>query len=125
MNARWKHPTLMRQGLADGAAQSTALPIEIGFLSHHGHAPEALWQAAIFAQVAGVAADEFLIKEGLVSEDDFYRALAAELGLPFIPAPRLSPDVRYPDSILAGLAPLSGPKASFVAAPRGLALADL
>jgi cellulose synthase/poly-beta-1,6-N-acetylglucosamine synthase-like glycosyltransferase len=115
----------MRQGLADRAAQSTALPVEIGFLSHHGHAPEALWQAAIFAQAAGVSADEFLIREGLVSEDGFYRALAAELGLPFIPAPRLSPDIRYPDSILAGLAPLSGLTASFVAAPRGPALADL
>jgi glycosyltransferase XagB len=115
----------MRQGLADEAAQSTALPIEIGFLSHHGHAPETLWQAAIFAQAAGAAADEYLIREGMVPEDDFYRALAAELGLPFVPTPRLSLDVRYPDSILTGLAPLAGGKPSFVAAPRGPALADL
>ncbi|MFC1460860.1 glycosyltransferase [Microvirga arabica] len=115
----------MRQGLADGAAQSTALPVEIGFLSSHGHAPEALWQAAIFAQAAGVSPDEFLIREGLVSEDDFYRALAAELGLPFLAIPRLSPEVRYPDSVLAGLAPLAGARPNFVAAPRGPALADL
>jgi cellulose synthase/poly-beta-1,6-N-acetylglucosamine synthase-like glycosyltransferase len=115
----------MRQGLADGAAQSTALPIEIGFLSSHGYAPEALWQAAIFAQATGVTADEFLMRERIVSEDDFYRALAAELGFPFVAAPRLSSGVRYPDSILAGLAPLAGGEARFVAAPRGPALADL
>jgi hypothetical protein len=116
---------MMRQGLADGAAQSTALPIEIGFLSSHGHAPEALWQAAVFAQAAGVTADEFLMRQGIVPEDSFYRALAAELGFPFVAAPRLSSDARYPDSILAGLAPLTGGKAGFVAAPRGSALADL
>ncbi|MEE1657434.1 glycosyltransferase family 2 protein [Microvirga sp. CF3062] len=116
---------MMRQGLADGAAQSTALPIEIGFLSSHGYAPELLWQAAIFAQAAGFTADEFLIREGMVPEDDFYRALAAELGLPFLAAPRLSSDVRYPDSILAGLAPLARARSNFVAAPHGPALADL
>lgn len=114
----------MRQGLADGAAQSTALPIEIGFLSHHGHAPDTLWQAAIFAQTAGASPDEFIIREGMVPEDDFYRSLAAELGLPFVSAPRLSPDVRCPDSILAGLAPLAGARPTFVAAPRGPGLAD-
>jgi cellulose synthase/poly-beta-1,6-N-acetylglucosamine synthase-like glycosyltransferase len=115
----------MRQGLADRTVQSTALPIEIGFLSSHGHAPEALWQAAVFAQAARVTADEFLMREGIVPEDSFYRALAAELGFPFVAAPRLSSDVRYPDIILAGLAPLTGGKAGFVAAPRGPALADL
>ncbi|MCD6070735.1 MAG: hypothetical protein K0S42_1251, partial [Microvirga sp.] len=116
---------MMRQGLADGAAQSTALPIEIGFLSSHGYAPQALWQAAIFAQAAGVTADEFLMREGIVPEEEFYRALAAELRFPFVAAPRLSSNVRYPDSILAGLAPLAGGKAGFVAAPRGPALTDL
>ncbi|MBF9195768.1 glycosyltransferase [Microvirga terrestris] len=115
----------MRQGLADRAAQSTALPIEIGFLSSHGHAPEVLWQAAVFAQAAGVGADEFLIREGMVSEDEFYRALAVELGLPFVVAPRLPSDVRYPDSVLAGLAPLATARLKFVAAPRGHALVDL
>ncbi|MBB3019255.1 cellulose synthase/poly-beta-1,6-N-acetylglucosamine synthase-like glycosyltransferase [Microvirga lupini] len=115
----------MRQGLADGAAQSTALPVEIGFLSNHGHAPEVLWQAAVFSQAAGVTADEFLIREGIVPEDGFYRALAAELRLSFIANPHLSSAVRYPDSVLAGLAPLARDKARFVAAPRGPALTDL
>ncbi|MBD2748530.1 glycosyltransferase [Microvirga sp. BT688] len=115
----------MRQGLADGDAQSTALPVEIGFLSHHGHAPDTLRRAAIFAQAAGVSPDEFLLREGMIPEDDFFRALAAELGLPFLASPRLSPEVRYPDSVLADVAPLARANASFVAAPRGPALADL
>jgi len=101
----------MRQGLAEPSPQSTALPIEIGFLAHHGHAPETLRQAGILARFAGVSADEFLLRHDLVDEDEFYRALAAELGLPYLAAPRLSQSTRYPDSILAGIAPLAGPRA--------------
>lgn len=115
----------MRQGLAEPSPQSTALPIEIGFLAHHGHPPETLRQAAILAQCAGVSADEFLLKHNLVGEDDFYRALAAELQLPFLAAPRLSRSARYPNSILTGLAPLAGTKSGFVTAPRGAALVRL
>ncbi len=115
----------MRQGLADRAPQSTALPIEIGFLARHGHATETLRHAAIFAHIARVPADEFLIKQGLVPEEEFYRALALELGVPFVASPHLSPRSRYPESILAALAPLAGPEPRFVAAPRGPALANL
>ncbi|MBB4042114.1 cellulose synthase/poly-beta-1,6-N-acetylglucosamine synthase-like glycosyltransferase [Microvirga flocculans] len=115
----------MRQGLADRGQQSTALAVELGFLADHGHEPEALRQATILARIAGVPADEFVLKHGLIGETEFYRALAAELGLPFLAAPRLSPHVRYPDGILAGLAPLAGAGAGFVAAPHGAALAHL
>ncbi|EIM28746.1 glycosyltransferase [Microvirga lotononidis] len=115
----------MRQGLAEPSPQSTALPVEIGFLAHHGHAPETLRQAAILARFAGISADEFLLKHNLVGEDDFYRALAAELRLPFLSAPPLSQAALYPDSILAGIAPLAGLQAGFVTAPRGAALARL
>jgi hypothetical protein len=101
------------------------LPVEIGFLAHHGHPPESLRQAAILAQFAGVSADEFLLKHGLVEEEEFYRALAAELQLPFLAGPRLSPSARYPDSILTGLAPLNKAAGGFVIAPRGASLARL
>jgi cellulose synthase/poly-beta-1,6-N-acetylglucosamine synthase-like glycosyltransferase len=101
------------------------LPVEIGFLAHHGHPPESLRQAAILAQFAGVSADEFLLKHGLVKEEEFYRALAAELQLPFLAEPRLSPSARYPDSILTGLAPLNKAAGGFVIAPRGASLARL
>src|SRR3954452_22921991 len=115
----------MRQGLAEPGPQSTALPVEIGFLAHHGHAPETLRHAAILARFAGVPAVEFLLKHNLVGEDDFYRALATELQLPFLTAPRLSRSAHYPNSILAGMAPLAGKKSGFVLAPRAGALAHL
>ncbi|WP_114947944.1 glycosyltransferase [Microvirga calopogonii] len=115
----------MRQGLAEPGPQSTALPVEIGFLANHGHAPEALRQAAILAHFAGVPADEFLLRHDLVEEDEFYRALATELGLPYLAAPRLSASAHYPDSILVGIAPLAGRKSGFVTAPCGAALARL
>lgn len=73
----------------------------------------------------GLTAEEFLIRGGYVGELGFYRALAAELGLPFLSAPRLSPGATYPDSILAGLAPLAGPGQGFVMAPRGAALPQI
>jgi glycosyltransferase XagB len=72
----------MKQGLAERRLQSTALPVEIGFLADHGHPPEILHRAAILASLAGVTADEALLKQGLIGETEFYRALAAELGLP-------------------------------------------
>ncbi len=115
----------MRQGLAERGPQSTALPVEIGFLAHHGHSPEALRQAAILARFARVPADEFLLRHGFVKEEEFYRALAAELGMPYLAAPHLSPSVPYPDSILAGLAPLNRAPGGFVMAPRGALLARL
>src|SRR5919107_3177552 len=97
----------MRHGLAEEDQQSTALPVEIGFLAHHGYAPDVLRDAAILAEVAGVPPDELLLKGNLVGEWEFYRALAAELALPFLSAPRLSPSATYPAAILTGLAPLA------------------
>ena len=115
----------MRQGLADEGLQSTALPVEIGFLAHHGYAPEALRHAAILAERSGVPADELLLKGGLIGEHEFYRALAAELGLPFVSAPHLSPRAVYPAAILTGIAPAAGPEGGVVMAPRGASLSHL
>lgn len=115
----------MRQGLAESRRQSTVLPIEIGFLIQHGYSVEALRDAAMLAQLSGVSPDELMLKTGMIEELAFYRALAAELGLPFLSAPRLSPMSRYPDSIFAGMAPLSRADGGFVLAPRGPALARL
>src|SRR4051812_24942691 len=97
----------MRQGLAEESRQSTALPAEIGFLAHHGYPPDTLRDGAIIAAMTGVSADQALLKHGLVEETEFYRALAAELGLRFLATPRLSLACRHPESILTGLAPLA------------------
>jgi glycosyltransferase XagB len=118
----------MSQGLADADRQSTApghvLPVEIGFLAQHGYSPAALSHAAMLAEFEGVPADEFLVKGGHIREAEFYRALAEELALPFISAPRLSGLCHYPHSILAGFAPLAG-SGGFVIAPQGMSLARL
>lgn len=115
----------MRQGLAERGPQSTALPVEIGFLARHGYPPGLLQEAGLIAEMTGISADQVLLKQGLVEETAFYRALAAELGLPFLTAPRLSPQARYPESILAGLAPLAQAEDAFVIAPTGAVLARL
>jgi len=112
----------MSQGLVEEGRQSTALPIEIGFLASHGFAPAALRDAATLAEIAGVPADVHLLKSGLVEEHAFYRALAAELGLPFVSSPRLSGRARYPEAILVGVAPLAEPQGGFVIAPSGVSL---
>lgn len=114
----------MRQGLAESGRQSTALPIEIGFLAQHGYSPQLLYEAAIIAELSGVAADEALIKHGLIGETEFYRALASELSLPFLASPPLLPGARYPECLLTGLAPLADGR-GFVIAPRGQSLAQL
>lgn len=115
----------MRQGLAESGRQSTALPAEIGFLAHHGYPPETLRDAVMLAELGGVPVDDIVLKTGLVEEIAFYRALADELGLPFLSNPHLSPMARHPESILTGIAPLAKPDGGFVLAPRGAALARL
>lgn len=120
-----EHPSPVRQGLAEAGRPSTALPIEIGFLAQYGHSPENLRDAAIMAELEGVTADEFLLKHGLITEDDFYRALAAELDLRFIGRPRLARAAVFPDSILTGVAPLAQPEGCFLLAPRGANLVRL
>ena len=68
-----------------------------------------------------------LLNEGRIGEDDFYRALARHLGTDFLDGPiRLGADLRYPQVLTAGAAPLASdhPK-RIVAAPRGVAIARL
>ena len=115
----------MRQGLADETLQSTALPLEIGFLAHRGYPPKMLRDAAMIAELTGVSADAVILRQGWIGEVEFYRALAAELGLPFLSAPLLSQAALYPESILTGLAPLASRRGGFVAAPRGKTLAQM
>jgi cellulose synthase/poly-beta-1,6-N-acetylglucosamine synthase-like glycosyltransferase len=68
------------------------LPAEIAFLADHGVPPSELREAARLAERIGVAPSRQVIASGLVSEEQFYRALAAELGLRFQPrAPSLQP----------------------------------
>ncbi|WP_240540098.1 glycosyltransferase [Salinarimonas soli] len=102
------------------------LPPELAFLALHGVPPELLRRAAALAREADVPAVDALLREGFLAEDWFYRALAAELGLPFAARFDLGPGVRYPESVRAGLVPLSpGGPYRFAIAPDGRQIAGL
>lgn len=105
------------------------LPPEIAFLRSHDVASETLAEAARLARRAGVTADEALMRCGLMSEDAFYRALAAEIGLPFAAGDlAVHGWARFPEGILTGLVPLAGSeplRPEFAYAPRGAQIVQL
>lgn len=73
-------------GVSPAAATSEPLPVEIAFLIEAGVPVEDLRFAALRAKQWEVSADEALIGLELVGEQDFYRALARHLRLPFLDA---------------------------------------
>jgi glycosyltransferase XagB len=111
------------EGQADrNSASRPDVPTEIAFLSRHGVAPAVLAEATALAFRQGVPADEAMLKNGLLDEDAFYRALAAELGLPYVAAGfRAAPEARFPHAVLCGLGPLdaSAGDVRFALAPTG------
>ena len=101
-------------------------PVEIAFLLDHGVAPALLDRAAAIARRQGVSADRALIAEGLLSEACFYRALAAELGVPFLESlARVTAEGML--TIVDGYARLHTPidGAHWLYAPRGAAILRL
>ncbi|HEV7257400.1 MAG TPA: glycosyltransferase family 2 protein [Bosea sp. (in: a-proteobacteria)] len=111
----------------DGCAQApTGLPVEIAFLARHGVASAAL---ALVAQQAGRRGTEparDVLARGLIDEDGFYRALAAELGLPFHTGEfDLMSGGDHAAILRGGIAPAAGEasrRLRFVLAPEGPAL---
>lgn len=103
-----------------------ALPVEIAFLSRQGLAPASLTLAAQRARRNGTDPVRELLALGLIDKDGFYRALAAELGLPFHPgAFDLVPGGIYESVLRSGIAPTAGRisrRFRFVLAPEGPAL---
>ncbi len=69
-------------GVQSGVSQATHLPSEIAFLVRH---VQVLRQAARIAVATGVTAEQAAIKSDLLDEVTYYRALARELNLPFLP----------------------------------------
>ncbi|MDF2813125.1 MAG: glycosyl transferase [Microvirga sp.] len=119
----------MKHGLAEGSSQSTLrplhLPPELGFLLGRGFTFNELRQVAIGAAHAGVPADRFILAADIIDETAYYRALALELALPFTDRGRVSQRARFPESILAGLAPLATSAGGFLLAPQGAMLVRL
>lgn len=110
-----------------GRALAPGLPAEIAFLADHGVPPALLREAARLAERIGVAPSQQVIASGLVTEDQFYRALADELGLRFQSgAPPLRPGGDIAAILREGVAvtraPLGGAARFAVAPPPGPAL---
>lgn len=83
-------------------------PVEIAFLERHGVSPDVLDRVAAIARTTAASPDQVMIRGDWLAEDVFYRALASELGLPFLDR-RLSlgPGTRFPQSARDGVAPLA------------------
>jgi cellulose synthase/poly-beta-1,6-N-acetylglucosamine synthase-like glycosyltransferase len=102
------------------------LPVEIAFLPRHGVAPAGLALAARRARRYGTDAVREVFALGLIDQESYYRALAAELGLPFhTDAFDLLSGGRHEAILRGGIAPLAGPvnpRLRFLLAPEGAAL---
>ncbi|MFJ7596289.1 glycosyltransferase family 2 protein [Methylobacterium fujisawaense] len=108
-------------------AGPAALPSEIAFLLAEGVDGRLLVRAAAAAAAAGTDAATALLNAGLIAESAYYEALARALGAPYLDGPiPFGLGLRFPDSLVAGLAPLApGSVSPWVLAPRGRAIADL
>jgi cellulose synthase/poly-beta-1,6-N-acetylglucosamine synthase-like glycosyltransferase len=103
------------------AAAGDGLPIEVAFLADHGVAPAELRQAGRIARRIGAAPSRHVLASGLVTEEAFYRALAAELRLRFLSEPPpLEPGGEVAAILRQGMARVRAREASpvrFVLAP--------
>lgn len=103
-----------------------ALPREVAFLARHGVAPDGLALAAQRAGRYGTDPVREAFALGLIDQERYYRALAAELGLPFHAEPvALMAGGRHEAILRGGVAPASGRAARrfrFLLAPEGAAL---
>ncbi|MDP3319171.1 MAG: glycosyltransferase, partial [Bosea sp. (in: a-proteobacteria)] len=108
------------------APASAGLPVEIVFLARQGIAPADLAEAARHAERNRIEPAREVLARGLIDEEDFYRALAAELGLPFQAGPfALRPGGEHAAILRGGIAPVSSERVGrlrFVLAPEGPAL---
>jgi len=107
-------------------ASGGALPAEIAFLAGRGPPHALLRYVAALAGRQGVCADETLIAEGLMGEEDYYRALADRLGAPFA-ARGAALDRHWPGLVDEDFArlPKSARGPLWLAAPAGAAVARL
>jgi len=104
---------------------TASMPPEIAFLAHRDIAPGALLFAAFEAGKSGVSADQVLLNEGLMNEDEFYRFLADHVKAPFY-AGEIAIDAAVDpvEAVWTGAAALAPNDAglSHVVAPRGAAV---
>ncbi|TDR85408.1 glycosyltransferase family 2 protein [Enterovirga rhinocerotis] len=103
-----------------------ALPIarDVAFLARHGVPVDVLREATLLGARCEVTAARAALATGLVSDEAFYRALAVELGLPFLePGFAAHSQAHYPGAIRHGIAPLA--EGGYALAPEDAALEGL
>ncbi|MGA2794141.1 MAG: glycosyltransferase [Roseiarcus sp.] len=107
-------------------AREGGIAVEIAFLASYGMPPGPLL-AATRAAHGGVTADQALVAEGPMREEDFYRLLARHLGAPYYRAEMKIGACDPAGSVASGIAPLAPNAAGLrhVLAPRGRTLALL
>lgn len=116
----------MLSGIAGTAAQNAAIPDapELDCLRPY-LAPDLLATAAARANALDVNAHRVLITHGVISDDAYYRALAADLDLVFEPLETMQrshcplDDKQFIDAVAGGMLPLQiGTERVFVLAPQ-------
>lgn len=99
---------------------------DLAFLAHAGLAPALIRGIVADAIRLNVPPDRMAIACGVVGETELYRALAEELGLPFVEQPvRADPASPYPGCIDAGVLRTRQPEPALLLAPQGHALQHL
>jgi len=108
-----------------GFHRASGFAPEIAFLSNHGVAPGVLLAASTEAARCGVTGDAALLSGGLMGEEDYYRALARHLRVPYFCGDlAVSAKADPVRSIEAGIVPLAanGQGLAAAVAPRGQAV---
>jgi cellulose synthase/poly-beta-1,6-N-acetylglucosamine synthase-like glycosyltransferase len=92
-------------------------------------APNIIIQAAAEAAATGIRPEQALLASGLLTEENYYCALARHLGLPYVEEPALLGSFAdFPNSILSGAAPLARNQdgaPAWLMSPTGARLDDL
>lgn len=96
--------------------------IGLSFLARQGVPQAVIGAAERIAQATGVSPDEAIVKAGLLTETELYRALARELELPFLEDGfQVHPLARFPEAATAGIVPVDTgrQRLGYAFAPRG------
>lgn len=87
---------------------ASGIPTDIAYLARYGISAASLKSASELASKWRVSSTDAVLALGLISEDTLYRALAAELEVPFLPATATAGnDARYPQALTTGILPLA------------------
>ncbi|MDP2355515.1 MAG: glycosyltransferase [Beijerinckiaceae bacterium] len=92
--------------LSERASRRGALvPVSLICLHQAGAPPDRLLAATRIGAALNIPPEQVMLREGWISERDYYRSLARWLGLPFVEEPfALGRGAHYPQSIVASIA---------------------